>query len=130
MCVAEGLKARGIHLHPDSTPTKCAHALHVIIALQEAIWHRWLDESWFLPYKPCKERQQASGGACRITKDDDGMFTVHYKSKEGESTVRAGKVMFGTGRKPNTKGIGLEVGAFFKQLENREHLSEFACICG
>ena len=30
--------------------------------------------------------------------------TVHYKSKEGESTVRAGKVMFGTGRKPQHEG--------------------------
>ena len=38
------------------------------------------------------------------------MFTVHYKSGGGESSVRAGKVMFGTGRKPNTRGIGLEVG--------------------
>jgi hypothetical protein len=38
------------------------------------------------------------------------MYTVHYKSKEGEASVRVGKVMFGTGRKPNTRGIGLEVG--------------------
>ena len=46
----------------------------------------------------------------RITKDEDGMFTVHYKSKDKEeSSVRVGKVMFGTGRKPNTRGIGLEV---------------------
>ena len=46
----------------------------------------------------------------RITKEEDGMFTVHYKPKDQEeSSVRVGKVMFGTGRKPNTKGIGLEV---------------------
>ena len=37
------------------------------------------------------------------------MYTVHYQSREGEATVRVGKVMFGTGRKPNTRGIGLEV---------------------
>ena len=38
------------------------------------------------------------------------MFTVHYKSKDKEErSVRVGKVMFGTGRKPNTRGIGLEV---------------------
>ena len=38
------------------------------------------------------------------------MFTVHYQSKDQEErSVRVGKVMFGTGRKPNTRGIGLEV---------------------
>lgn len=46
---------------------------------------------------------------CRITKDEDGQYTVHYKSEDKESTVRVGLVMFGTGRKPNTRNIGLEV---------------------
>lgn len=45
----------------------------------------------------------------KIEKNEDGTFTVHYKSKDGsESSLVAGLVMFGTGRKPHTKGIGLE----------------------
>ena len=47
----------------------------------------------------------------RIEKEDDGTFTVFYKNKSGESSVKAGIVMFGTGRKPNTHNIGLEVSA-------------------
>ena len=35
-------------------------------------------------------------------------LTSHLKGKDGESTVKAGLVMFGTGRHPNSKGIGLE----------------------
>jgi hypothetical protein len=50
----------------------------------------------------------------RITKDTDGMYSVHYESEAGESCVRVGLVMFGTGRKPNTRNIGLEVGSSCK----------------
>ncbi|CAL8470802.1 g10344 [Coccomyxa elongata] len=63
--VADDLKGRGIHLYPNTTPTK-------------------------------------------IEKNEDGSFTVHYKSGEEESSIKTGLVMFGTGRKPNTRGIGLE----------------------
>lgn len=48
----------------------------------------------------------------RIEKNEDGSFTVHYKSGEEESSIKTGLVMFGTGRKPNTRGIGLEVQSF------------------
>lgn len=47
----------------------------------------------------------------RIEKNADGTFTVSYKSGDKEDSVQAGLVMFGTGRKPNTRGIGLEVHA-------------------
>ena len=45
----------------------------------------------------------------RIEKEADGSYRVFYKNKDGESSVKAGIVMFGTGRTPNTKNIGLEV---------------------
>ena len=45
----------------------------------------------------------------RIEKEEDGTFTVSYKDKIGQSSIKAGVVMFGTGRKPNTHNIGLEV---------------------
>ena len=45
----------------------------------------------------------------RIEKEADGSYKVFYKNKDGESSVKAGIVMFGTGRSPNTKNIGLEV---------------------
>ena len=45
----------------------------------------------------------------RIEKEADGTFKVYYKNSDGESSVKAGIVMFGTGRSPNTKNIGLEV---------------------
>ena len=50
-----------------------------------------------------------SGLNYRIEKEDDGTFTVFYKNQDGESSIKAGVVMFGTGRKPNTRNIGLEV---------------------
>jgi len=50
-----------------------------------------------------------SAAMCRIEKLEDGSFEVFYKNKDGESSVKAGIVMFGTGRSPNTKNIGLEV---------------------
>ena len=45
----------------------------------------------------------------RITKDDDGLYTVHYEEGSKAGSCRAGVVMFGTGRNPNTHDIGLEV---------------------
>jgi len=50
-----------------------------------------------------------NAATCRIEKLEDGSFEVFYKNKDGESSVKAGIVMFGTGRSPNTKNIGLEV---------------------
>ena len=43
----------------------------------------------------------------------DGSYDLHFCSKgeEGDNGVlNCSKVMFATGRKPNTRGIGLEVG--------------------
>ena len=46
----------------------------------------------------------------RIEKGEDGKFTLHYQGEgKSEGSIVAGKVMFGTGRAPNTKEIGLEV---------------------
>ena len=46
----------------------------------------------------------------RIEKNKDGKFTFHYKGEgKDEGSIEAGTVMFGTGRAPNTKNIGLEV---------------------
>lgn len=47
---------------------------------------------------------------CRIEKNEDGTLTVHYKGKDGEEkSLVAGLVMFGTGRKPNTNRLNIEV---------------------
>ena len=46
---------------------------------------------------------------CRMEKLEDGSFEVFYKNTDGESSVRAGIVMFGPGRSPNTKDVGVEV---------------------
>ncbi|MDG5704525.1 hypothetical protein N0Z46_19495, partial [Acinetobacter baumannii] len=47
---------------------------------------------------------------CRIEKNEDGTLTVHYKGKDGqEQSLIAGFVMFGTGRKPNTNRLAIEV---------------------
>ncbi|KAK9829865.1 hypothetical protein WJX72_008342 [[Myrmecia] bisecta] len=63
--VADNLQGRGIHLHPESKPTK-------------------------------------------IEKNADSSYTVHYEQGGKEGSMQAGLVMFGTGRAPNTKGLGLE----------------------
>lgn len=48
--------------------------------------------------------------AGRIEKNDDGTLTVHYEEKSGKKgTIQAGVVMFGTGRKPNTGKLNVEV---------------------
>lgn len=53
-----------------------------------------------------------STGLCRIEKNEDGTLTVHYNGKDGkEQSIVAGIVMFGTGRKPNTSGVGADVSA-------------------
>ena len=46
----------------------------------------------------------------RIEKQADGTLTLHLKSKSGETTVLEGldQVLMATGRKPNTRGLGLE----------------------
>lgn len=48
----------------------------------------------------------------RIEKGEDGLYTVHYDKDGKEGSCRVGVVMFGTGRNPNTREIGLEVCAF------------------
>jgi len=49
------------------------------------------------------------GRLCRIEKGEDGQYTVHYEEEGGKAgSCRAGVVMFGTGRHPNTHDIGLE----------------------
>ena len=45
----------------------------------------------------------------RIEKGEDGLYTVHYEKGGKAGSCRAGVVMFGTGRNPNTREIGLEV---------------------
>lgn len=48
--------------------------------------------------------------SCRIQKNEDGTLTVHYMGKDGvEKSLVAGIVMFGTGRKPNTNRLGVDV---------------------
>ena len=45
----------------------------------------------------------------KIERNNDGTLSLFVTDKHGAtSEIRAGKVMFATGRKPNTKGIGLE----------------------
>lgn len=63
--VAENLEKRGVHVHPETSPTK-------------------------------------------IEKNEDGSYTVHLKRGSEETAIRAALVMFGTGRKPNSRDIGLE----------------------
>jgi pyruvate/2-oxoglutarate dehydrogenase complex dihydrolipoamide dehydrogenase (E3) component len=58
---------------------------------------------------------------CRIEKNEDGTLTVHYKGKDGqEHSLVAGIVMFGTGRKPNTNRLGIEVRPAGCQLPLRQ----------
>ena len=45
----------------------------------------------------------------RIEKGEDGLYTVNYEQDGKPGSCRAGVVMFGTGRNPNTREIGLEV---------------------
>ena len=70
----------------------------------------------------------------RIEKEADGTYKVYYKNKDGESFVKAGIVMFGTGRSPNTRNIGLEVRPHFSQLQTLMHqlgllVCESAFVC-
>ena len=53
---------------------------------------------------------------CRIERAADGSFDLHTFSCAGQaggsgSVINCSSVMFATGRMPNTRGIGLEVGA-------------------
>ena len=50
-------------------------------------------------------------GECRLEQQQDGSVLVHYSNPEGNiKTIKAGLVMFGTGRKPSVDNMGLEVG--------------------
>lgn len=45
-----------------------------------------------------------------IEKEGEGRYVLHYRDGSGqEHTLRCGKVMMATGRRANTRGIGLEV---------------------
>ncbi|GAB4821380.1 hypothetical protein N2152v2_008426 [Parachlorella kessleri] len=45
----------------------------------------------------------------KVEKQHDGTYTLHYTDKAGQpNTVTTGRVMMATGRKPNTRGLGLE----------------------
>ena len=45
----------------------------------------------------------------RIVKNDDGSVTLYAKTKDGKEVVETGDhVLMATGRKPNTKNLGLE----------------------
>lgn len=45
----------------------------------------------------------------RIDKNEDGSYTVQYQTSDGQKgSMEVGLVFFGTGRAPNTRGIGLE----------------------
>lgn len=45
----------------------------------------------------------------RIELSADGSYVLHFTDKEGkEQSLKAGKIMMATGRKPSTRGIGLE----------------------
>lgn len=47
-----------------------------------------------------------------VERAPDGKMTLRYKDKHGEEgSLRCARVMFATGRKANTKGLGLEVSA-------------------
>lgn len=47
----------------------------------------------------------------RVEAHEDGTYTLFYKDGEGkEGSIRAGRVMMATGRRPSTQNIGLEVG--------------------
>ena len=71
----------------------------------------------------------SSAAMCRIEKNEDGTLTVHYKGKDGqEHSLVTGIVMFGTGRKPNTNKLGIEVLCSFAnclQAQAHRHGSTF-----
>lgn len=47
----------------------------------------------------------------RVEAHEDGTYSLFYKDGEGkEGSIRAGRVMMATGRRPSTQNIGLEVG--------------------
>lgn len=50
----------------------------------------------------------AGAAPTRIEKNADGSFQVHYLEAGAPASLKAGLVMFGTGRAPNTAGLGLD----------------------
>ena len=46
---------------------------------------------------------------CRIEKKGEKQFVVHFKNSEGEHSMECNMVLFGTGRKPNTDRLNLQV---------------------
>lgn len=44
----------------------------------------------------------------KIEKNGDGTYTIHFVEHGAPASLKAGLVMFGTGRAPNTAGLGLD----------------------
>jgi len=68
-----------------------------------------LGSHWTPPPSSIAAHTEISHAWHRIEKNEDGTFTVHLDHNGKASIIKAGVVMFGTGRKPNSRGIGLEV---------------------
>lgn len=47
----------------------------------------------------------------RIEKKGEKQFVVHFKTGDAEHSLECGMVLFGTGRKPNTDRLNLQVRA-------------------
>ena len=50
----------------------------------------------------------AGAAPTRVEKNGDGSLQVHYLENGAPASLKAGLVMFGTGRAPNTAGLGLD----------------------
>jgi hypothetical protein len=125
-----------MHIHPETSPTKwvflhlSAHCLSLTargtidcFALHALTLIQHTSSCALLPHVcVCCCCDIAHAAMCRIEKNEDGTLTVHYKGKDGqEHSLVAGIVMFGTGRKPNTNRLGIEVSLSVCQLPLCQH---------
>jgi len=64
----------------------------------------------------------------RIERLLDGTYALHYRNMAGENeTIVAATIMFATGRKPNSKGIGLEnVGVIMNEKNGAVCVDEYS----
>eukprot|EP00889_Picochlorum_renovo_P005272 jgi/Picre1/32302/NNA_007648.t1 len=64
----------------------------------------------------------------RIERLPDGTYALHYRNMAGENeTIVAATIMFATGRKPNSKGIGLEnVGVIMNEKNGAVCVDEYS----
>ena len=102
--IATNMSGRGLHIYPETKPTKCA--LSPTTACQSAL----------APTECCGKLTTfrhhtdliTSRRPVRIEKVGENQLVVHYE-KDGEKlSMDAGLVLFGTGRKPNTDRLNLE----------------------